>query len=258
MRRNDASARRGFTLIELLITAAIAAMIALAVGATFAGGLNIYRRVESRGGARTDVLLCLEKIERDIRSMLALSDVTFNGRPKSITFAGLITETDRKGNKNRSLGSITYYLNEKKENLLRKEKNYPQALAEADTGEIARETLVSVKNIDFTYFIYDADLESYEWASSWAPELPPEEEEEGEEEGEEETEDVQTAEESEEEEDKDKIPLGVKIELTYEDRSQDVTLARTMFMPTAVSRHKARLAEEKAEEEEEAEGEESE
>ena len=88
--------------------------------------------------------------------------------------------------------------------------------------------------------------------------MPPEEEEEGEEEGEEETEDVQTAEESEEEEDKDKIPLGVKIELTYEDRSQDVTLARTMFMPTAVSRHKARLAEEKAEEEEEAEGEESE
>ena len=226
---------KGFTLIELLVAASIAAIIALAVGATFAGGLKVYRSIEGRGGARTDVLLCLEKMEGDLRSMLALSDITFNGGPKKITFAGIV---------NSSLGSVTYYLDEKGENLIRKEENYPQALAEGDTGEIIREKLISVKDISFTYFIYNADLKDYEWTDSWMPEFALEEgttDEGGETEDEEETEDERT-------------PLGVKIELSYEDRGKDVTRTRTVFMPVAVSRHMAMLAkqrEEKAKEDEE-------
>jgi len=258
--RNDASAQRGFTLIELLIAAAIGAMIALAVGATFAGGLKIYNSIESRGGARTDVLLGLEKMERDLRSMLALSDITFNGGPKNITFAGIV---------NSSLGSVTYYLDEKKENLIRKEANYPQALAEGDTGEIAREKLIPVKDIAFTYFIYDAGLESYEWTDSWVPESALEKEVKTE--GEEETKDEGrrinkdgegdirmdegrgTKDEGGGARDEDKIPLGVKIELSYEDGGKDVTRARTVFMPVAVSRHMAMLAKQREEEAEESE-----
>lgn len=256
------STQRGFTLIELLVAAAIAAIIALVVGATFAGGLKIYKNVEGRGGARTDVLLCLEKMEGDLRSMLALSSVTFNGEPKNITFASIIKETDSKGNKNRTLGSVTYCLDEKKENLIRKEKNYSQALTEGDTGEIAKEKLISVTDITFTYFIYDADLESYEWINSWMPEsvLGEKLETEDEEKGDEVEEDVLAVKEleNEKEENKDKIPLGVKIELIYKDRSKDMTRTRTVFMPTAVSRHLARLAAIKEQKEEEAESEKSE
>jgi len=227
-------------------------MIALAVGATFAGGLKIYNSIESRGGARTDVLLGLEKMERDLRSMLALSDITFNGGPKNITFAGIV---------NSSLGSVTYYLDEKKENLIRKEANYPQALAEGDTGEIAREKLIPVKDIAFTYFIYDAGLESYEWTDSWVPESALEKEVKTE--GEEETKDEGGLSAEAEREsssvkaegtgDEDKIPLGVKIELSYEDGGKDVTRARTVFMPVAVSRHMAMLAKQREEEAEESE-----
>jgi len=261
LRRNNANTQHGFTLIELLITAAITAIIALAIGATFAGGLKIYKSVEGHGGTRTDILLCLEKMERDFRSMLALSDITFNGESKNITFASIVKETDSKGNKNPTLGSVTYYIDEKKENLIRQEKNYPQALAESDTGEITLEKMVSVKDIIFTYFVYDADLESYEWINSWMPELTLEEEmeTESEEEAEEETGDTQAAEElEEEEEDEDKIPLSVKIELIYEDKGKDVTRTRTVFMPMAISQHLAHLAAAKEKEKEEAESEESE
>lgn len=260
MRRNNANAQNGFTLIELLITAAITAIIALAIGATFAGGLKIYKSVKDHGGTRTDILLYLEKMERDFRSMLALSDITFNGESKNITFASIVKETDNKGNKNPTLGSVTYYIDEKKENLIREEKNYPQALAESDIGEIAIEKMVSVKDIVFTYFVYDADLESYEWIDSWIPELTLEEEveTESEEEAEEETEDTQAEEELEKEEgeDEDKIPLCVKIELIYEDKGKDVTRTRTVFMPMAASQHLAHLA--AAKEKKEAESEESE
>lgn len=264
MRGNDANIRRGFTLIELLITAAITAIVALAIGATFAGGIKIYKSIEGRGGARTDVLLSLEKMERDLRSMLALSDITFNGGSKSITFASIVRETDSKGNENRALGSVTYYLDEKNENLIRKEENYSQALVENDAGETAQEKLISVKDVTFTYFIYDADFESYEWIDSWMPEsmLEEEAETEGEEEINEEIKEappVVEAEESEKEkeEDKAKIPLGVKIELTYEDGGKDVTRTRTIFMPTAISWQLAHLAEEKKQKKEEVESEKS-
>jgi len=255
--------RRGFTLIELLITAAITAIVALAIGATFAGGIKIYKSIEGRGGARTDVLLSLEKMEMDLRSMLALSDITFNGGSKSITFASIVRETDSEGNENRALGSVTYCLDEKNENLIRKEKNYSQALVENDAGEIAQEKLISVKDVTFTYFIYDADFESYEWIDSWMPEsmLGEEAEDEGEEEIKEEIEEappVVDAEESEnEKEDEAKIPLGIKIELTYEDGGKDVTRTRTIFMPTAISWQLAHLAEEKKQKKEEVESEES-
>jgi len=256
LRRSDASTRRGFTLIELLITAAITAIIALAIGATFAGGFKIYKTVKDRGGARTDVLLSLEKIERDFRSMLALSDITFSGEPTSITFASIVKETDSKGNKNPTLGSVTYYLDDKKENLIRKEKNYSQAMAKSDTEGISQEKLISIKDVAFTYFIYDVDFESYEWIDSWAPEPELEEEAEGEKETEEKTEESLAVE--EEEEEKPKIPLGVKIELIYEDEGKDVTRTRTMFMSTAVSQHLAYLAAEKEKQKEEAESEKSE
>jgi len=239
--------RRGFTLIELLVAVGIAAMIALALGATFAAGLKIYRSIKLRGGARTDILLSLEKMEMDLRSMLPLSDITFDGGPNRITFAGIIKETDKKGNENRALGNITYYLDGSKKDLIREERNYSRALSGSDRGKITRRELITIKDIVFTYFIYDTELETYKWVNAWVPEAAPLEETETE------GEEGVSATEEPEEEDKAKIPLGVKIELLYEDGDKELTRARTVFIPSAASRHLARLAAAREKEKKEAE-----
>ncbi|GEM_PF-993360 len=253
--KKTGSARKktGFTLIELLVAVGIATIVALALGATFTGGIKIYESIKIRDDIRGDILICLEKMEKDIRGMLALSEITFSGEPKQLTFAGIVDSAP---------GSVTYSLDEKKENLIRIEKKYPQALAQNDTGEIKRKRLIPAKDVAFKYFIYEAELESYEWVNSWAPEEEAEPDKDGEEkieiDGEEETADEEEAagEEAVEEEDKDRIPLGVSIELVYENAGSELTRTRTIFIPMAVSQHWARLV--SAKEKEKQKGEESE
>ena len=213
--------KRGFTLIELLLTTAILAIITVAVVSTFAGGLRVYQRAQAYGGAQADVLISLEKMERDLRNVLDFSEIDFNGDTEEISFGSLIRVVDSEGYQNLSLGRIFYYFDAVKKKLITEEQDYSDAVLEIKKGRGRVKALASIEDIKFSYYYSDEDTQTYEWKDLWKIE---------------ETKDEERKTKDEEE---NRVPLGVKIEVTFKDDNRVVKLDRTIFIPTAVSKHKA-------------------
>ena len=71
--------------------------------------------------------------------------------------------------------------------------------------------LVSVRDIDFTFYYYDKEDKEYKWVELWDPE-------ENGDEGEEISED-------------ERVPLGVRLELTFIEGRERITLTRTVLVP---------------------------
>ena len=215
--RND---RVGFTLVELLVTAAILGIISMAVISSFAGGLKVYERVRNYAGTEGDALLALEKMERDLRNAVELSEIDFEGDRKSLSFAALITSDGgirsrrrKDAEKTPSLGKILYYVKGARDNLIREEKAYPYAVSKTSRRKGNTEELVSLKRLNFSYYYYDRDMKEYKWKDSWKVE-----EDEDEEEG-------------LELEDKDRVPLAVKMSLTFKKDAGENVLTRTVLLP---------------------------
>jgi len=192
---------KGFTLIEILVTTAILGMIAVAILATFASGLNVYNRVKTYGGIQADVLLSLEKMERDLRNVFSLSGIDFSGDTERVSFAGLIKTVDAEGNRNVSLGKISYYLDSETGTLVKEEQDYPRAVSGVATEDGIFKVLAFIKNIDFSYYYFNVDTQRYDWKGSWSL--------------------------------GEGLPKGIKIEVTFRDGSKDTTLVRTVFIPVA-------------------------
>jgi len=192
---------KGFTLIELLVTTSILGMIAIAIFATFVSGLNVYNRMETYGGVQADVLLSLEKMERDLRNVFSFKKIGFVGNTKKITFPGLIKEIDSEGNQSLFVGKISYYFDETAGTLVKEKQDYPQSLSEEGMGESNFKILAFIENINFNYYYFNQETQTYNWKNSWDT--------------------------------GDGIPRGVKIEVTFKNDKRDVKLARTVFIPVA-------------------------
>lgn len=145
----------GFTLLELLIISSIIAMIALAVFSTFSMGIKAYKRMHYSGLVQADVLLSLEKLEKDLHNVLNFSGIGFAGENKKISFAGLVgPQTDS------NLGRIAYYLDAKTRVLVKEENAYAGTFS-------GSKALASIKDIAFTYYYFDPQAREYVWQDSW-------------------------------------------------------------------------------------------
>ncbi|MBL7069377.1 MAG: prepilin-type N-terminal cleavage/methylation domain-containing protein [Candidatus Omnitrophica bacterium] len=202
---------KGFTLVELLVTASILMMIGAAIVSSFAGGLKVHESVRDFGRVRGDVLLSLEKLERDLRNIPRISTIGFNGEKGEVSFAGLVTVVDTDGESNTSLGRILYYLDGKKKLLVKEEQGYSQGILDIKKKKGRISELAPIEGIGFKYYYYDPEFDTYTWKDSW-----------------------KLKEEGEEEEEKEEdILLGVKVEVKFNDRGEEVAFVRTVFMPTA-------------------------
>ena len=184
----------GFTLIELLIVVSILAIISTAIFAALSSGINVYRRVQACVTKQINILLTLEKMEKDLRNALNLSSIAFYGDAREVNFPGLITEYDGDGNPVASVGEISYRFDDETGSLIRKERNYA-----LEGGPAA--PLAPVENAAFSYYYFDKTRKKHAWKDSWTAE--------------------------------DGIPKAVRIELKFNDGSKDVELGRTIFIPTA-------------------------
>ena len=193
--------KKAFTLVELLVTASILGMIAVAIFSTFASGLNVYKRVRSYAGAETDVLLALEKMERDLRNIFNFSGIDFIDDSKRIAFAGLVKTFDRAGNQKISLGRISYYLDEGAGTLVKEEQDYPQAISGTEPEQGNSVILAFIEDINFSYYYFDSKAERQDIKSSW---------------------DAGNG-----------IPTKVKIEITFTDDGKTIKMDRTVFIPVA-------------------------
>jgi len=194
----------GFTLIELLITSFILGVISVGIIASFASGLKVYEKVQNYMGSRADVLLALERIERDLRNIVNSSVIEFIGENELISFASVTDDG--------SLGRVLYYVKGARDMFTREEQGYKLATAmKLRKGKGKVKKLVSVRDIDFTFYYYDKEDKEYKWVELWDPE-------ENGDEGEEISED-------------ERVPLGVRLELTFIEGRERITLTRTVLVP---------------------------
>lgn len=190
-----------FTLIELLIVVSILAIIATAIFAALSSGINVYRKVQAYTTKQIDILLTLEKMEKDVRNMLNVSNIPFRGGPEDMSFPGLIMEYDREGNPAAYVGGISYQFNDETGHLIREEHVYAEAVSGITHGAGPSGSPTSVETAAFSYYYFDAVLKEHTWKNSWNA--------------------------------KDGIPKAVRIELKFNDGNKDVELARTIFIPQA-------------------------
>ena len=200
--RYPLNAKRGFTLIELLVITSILGMIALAVFSTFAGGLNIYKRMQSYGGVQADVLLSLEKVERDLRNTVNFSGIGFVGDSKRISFPGLVKYQVSSIKYQESVGKISYYFDDDSGALIKEKQDYSHAISEAGPDESDIEELAFVESINFGYYYFDSEAQEYGLKNVWNAD--------------------------------DGIPDAVGIEIIFKDGKTDVKLVRTVLIPISV------------------------
>lgn len=236
MRKTDP--RSGFTLIELTIVAAIAAIISLAVMAAFASGINIFSRIETSTSVKAGVLLALERIERDIRNSFSYKDIGFTGEAGKIVFPGMVRRSGEKGRLEESLGAVSYYVadNEKIPTLFREERPYPLAVKGGSANKGTAAAIIPVEYIRFSYYKYDKESRTYSWAEYWDTSKDKPDDQSGTE--------IKKPLISSIGDMEEKLPLAVKIEISYNDGGRARSLGRSVFLEQAVS---LRLAKRKAE-----------
>lgn len=205
-----ASGPLGFTIIELLLAATIMSMISLAVVSTFGAGLRAWNRVQSFGGFQADVLVFLEGFEHDLRNAFAFSPIKFQGNSRSMSFAAVGTKFDEDGNEFTVLEERSCDFDSSQKALISKEEDFAPTVSSAASsfvGESVRtQRITPIKTVEFQYYFYSKAIEKGEekiesgWQGAWT--------------------------------DEENIPRGVKILLTFDDGGEEVSLARTVFIPT--------------------------
>jgi prepilin-type N-terminal cleavage/methylation domain-containing protein len=200
--------RVGFTLIELLVTTTILAIVALAIGSTFASGIKIYDRVRNYEFERTDALIALERIEQDIRRSIRYSSIDFSGKKEEIAFPVLLDG-------DAGIGRILYYRIRAKKALIREEQGYADAVSEIVKGRGEDLPVALISKLEFEYYYYDVKDGKYKWKESWGygdSGLKKDEEKEG------------------------LMLLGIRITLTQgRTRKERMYYSRTVLIPARVS-----------------------
>jgi len=225
--------QEGFTLVELIVVAAILCIIGLVIMSTFSGGLNVYYRMRGYSTVKADVLLVLEKMDRDIRNTFAFKDIDFVGTSKKMTFPALIRSHGAKDTPYMSVGSVSYFIDDRSNNkkLAREEKDYHASSMKKEAAKGAVTGIAAIEDLNFEYYSYDPVNKAYSWESSWD----------------------KTEEKKELKEKKalkpaallkdrpEEIPLGVKVEISYNDGGRTHMLNRAIFIDPAVSLNLAKM-----------------
>lgn len=81
--------RVAFTLVELLVVILITATIGSVVIACFMGGVRAYDRVHDFGQSETDAYIAFEMLERDLKNVVSVRGVPFEGDSTIMQFAAL-------------------------------------------------------------------------------------------------------------------------------------------------------------------------
>jgi prepilin-type N-terminal cleavage/methylation domain-containing protein len=219
---------KGFTLIEMMLVAVLLGIVGLAIVATFAGGMKLFHRAESYTAAKADVLLAMEKMERDLRNTFALKGIDFIGEAHRMTFSAILDTASAEDRAGGSLGSVAYFRDDgfSKGALSREEKPYAQAVQKEDLEHGDITALAPIEEINFQYFYFDPEAGTYSWVNSWDRS----EAREAREKGSPFAKGVTGSENRQED-----IPLGVKIKIKFTDGGRMFTMNRTVFIKTAVS-----------------------
>ena len=153
----------GFTLIELVLVTAILAVIGMAVYGTFSNGINIWKKVTEDSGAE-DINLFFERISFDLRNSFKLTGLRFKGEATKVSFPSRIKYNGQDGIEN-TIGEITYYIDQRKKTLIRREASYSEVYRKKFGSE--RILSENISSLQFKYYVYEENYKRYSWVTHW-------------------------------------------------------------------------------------------
>lgn len=189
--------RKGFTLLELLITASLIALMGLAIYATFARGLAVWERGNKADIAEEELRFGLEKMAKELRSSFNFSGIEFKGSEDEISFPTYVNTAHIAGTPSWEVGEVSYSYDSKKKSFFRKEASYIDLFQ--DELPEREEIIPQIKDLEISYYFFDAIGRTYKWKDSWA--------------------------------DKESFPLGVRVALTIESGEDEKEFVKTVYLP---------------------------
>ena len=169
--RGRARPASAYTLVEILAVLAIFVMAAVAVTSAAAGALRVYARAREYSGAQTDLLLAIERFERDLRNAFVFEGIGFDGDRNSFSFPGIIRPRQREGQEPMPAvpGRVAYSLDPDGHRLVLYRTPYwdlPDAAGRPDAAD-ALPLAEQVAGVVFSYYYYDPEVERNVWLDQW-------------------------------------------------------------------------------------------
>lgn len=158
-----------YTLIEMILVLAIMVLAAVAVMAAASGGIQIFKRARDYREARVQMILALQRIERDITNAFQMDTLQFSGAADRVRIPAVIFRRTDADGPVREPGQAAYYVDAREGGLIRETRTYAQATAsQAQPLAGARRILaVDVERIQFRYYHYSSETLQYGWTSVW-------------------------------------------------------------------------------------------
>jgi prepilin-type N-terminal cleavage/methylation domain-containing protein len=147
--------KHAFTFIELLVVVTLYSILSLAVYATFASGMRLWRRIQDTSLLQRKASLGLEKFSQEARQALDFSKIGFTGKSNEISFPFLSGEEILK---------ITYFFDQNA--LLRKQESFKDILEKKEQATI--KTLLSgLEDLKFSFAYQEVGKTEYSWKDVW-------------------------------------------------------------------------------------------
>ncbi|MBI4358375.1 MAG: prepilin-type N-terminal cleavage/methylation domain-containing protein [Candidatus Omnitrophica bacterium] len=188
----------GFTLIELLMAISLIAVVGLAVYGNFSSGFAMMKRV-TRPASEENLAVFLEKLTRELQNSFPYADIPFDGENEKFTFATTVLTKPELGF-DQGIGRVGYFYDDSSATIKRRQENVNQ-IYEEEPGLITS-LLTHVSSFSVQYYSFGETESKYRWEEVWDPVIQ-----------------------------KGKIPLAVRIELTFYDQGKEYRLSRTFAIP---------------------------
>ncbi len=189
--KNNLRLNRGFTLIELTISSAIIFLVSITVFSVFASGINVWRRASQ---ARSSYGYGL-RLAADKLGVELRNAFRFT----TIPFEGTEDSIAFANLVDNQVSRISYFVNEN-DILCRRTQDYSDVFKRGESGKYDL-LLSDVKKLKFSYCYLDNNTGDYKWKEKWVKE------------------------------EQDSIPRAVKIELTFKNKPEGSSFAKTILIP---------------------------
>ncbi len=154
--KNKRRAIQGLTLVEVLVTVTILAAIVTGVGASFFSGLKLWDRVRKVDFVRTEFLLDLGIIARELRQSVDIPLIGCEGNAGSFSFPAV----DRG-----AVVKVTYALDPLSGNLTRHVQGFADIIAGREVSAGFATKALSADKVSFQYLSVDGETSS--WVDTW-------------------------------------------------------------------------------------------
>jgi prepilin-type N-terminal cleavage/methylation domain-containing protein len=155
MRKN----KTAFTLVELLMAMTISSLIAAGVIFSFLAGLRIWDRAQNTDVRKTERLLSLEQLARELRQSVNVSAIGFQGGQDEFSFPTPIND---------KIVKVTCKLDSGKKTFVRGIVSLSDIIRGKEAEGYSQKPLFALDDLRLEYYYYDRIKAKYEWKDAWS------------------------------------------------------------------------------------------